>query len=411
MPSEYADSLEEAIDRLKGHLNKYRSAGNLLAESRICNMIGRKYAELAGRQSSSNPNAKRAKVYFRAQIEISEGVGDAHGRMEGILGLGSVYEHQSKHWSALQTYERVSQIDQVACPIARLKLQMALETENELIKEHLFAEAIALLSATPPTTESLLIQARIWHERGRRDFNWDMCRRCLQQAQEHSKTWSDMCSVDGHRVLIAEQKCLQVRNKSYEQRRQVSIDAWNEALESFDRQLLRSKEVFDKADTPSRDRLSAREQMAQAYKHLALAQSHIGDLELAHTTLCLLGDFVKRNVADPEWGKEVQSMLSGLLLKQRAVKLVNQSSTFVGIEEWVDALLMLGMYEDAEASLCDRLKSWEGDGRRACWVYRKLIGIRDELGQCSKDYTRQLILLLPEGEERARLSVEHFRGK
>lgn len=96
-------------------------------------------------------------------------------------------------------------------------------------------------------------------------------------------------------------------------------------------------------------------------------------------------------------------MLSDLLFKQRAVRLVNQSSTFVSIEEWVNALLILGMYEDAEKVLCDKLNSWEGNISKLCWAYRKLIEIRDNLGHDSGDYKKQLILLLPENEEKAAL--------
>lgn len=295
MPNEYADILEETIDKLKRHLNKYRAVGNLLAESRICGMIGRKYVELAGRESRNNSNAKRAKAYFKAQMEISASIGDASGQSEGIVGIGLVYERQGRYWHALETYEKVIQKDQVACSIAHVKLQMGLQTENELIREHLFEEALESLSSIL-TTESLLIQTRIWHERGRRDSNWDMSRQCLRHAQEYSKTWLDKCKVDGHKFLIAEQKCLQARNRSYDQRRQVSIDAWNEVLESFDRQLLRAKEMFGKEDTSSKDRVDVCEQMAQAYTNLAKAQSQIGDLDLSHTTLCLL-----RGIQDFSW--------------------------------------------------------------------------------------------------------------
>lgn len=405
MSNEYADMLDEAIDKLKRHLNKYRAVGNLLAESRICSMIGRKYTELAGRDTRSNSNAKRAKAYFRAQMEISESIGDASGQAEGIVGIGLVYERQGRYWRALEMYEKTIQTEQVACSIAHVKFQMGLQTENALIREHLFGEALELL---PPvlTTESLLIQTRIWHEMGKRDFNWDMPRQCLRHAQEYSKTWLDKCKVDGHKALIAEQKCLQACNRSYDQRRQVSIDAWNDALESFDRQLFRAKEMFDREDTPSKDRVDVCEQMAQAYRNLATAQSHIGDLELAHTTLCLLRDFVRLNVADPVWTLDVQRMLSDLLFKQRAVRLVNQSSTFVSIEEWVNALLVLEMYEDAGKVLDDKIKSWEGDKRRLCWAYRKLIEISNKLGQDGRDCKRQLTLLLPENEEKAVLLLD-----
>lgn len=299
MSSEYIESVEDAIDKLKRHLTKYRAAGNLQAEARICGMIGRKHAELAGRV----PNAKdgrRARAYFKAQYEIGESISDGDAMLEAQAAIGEVYEKQDKLWKALDYFEAIAGCSTKAClGVARVKYKLALKS-CFTVKEHLLLEAIRALR-DDISVEATVLLARIHHEIGCKTFNFDRSREYLKRSKEAITDWRSRCLVCSAQTLLAEQACLAAAKRPYEERRQICTQAWNLALPNYDQQLLAAKEVFDAIQEAIRTQTEptipaariahfplACEQIADAYANLARAQSEIGDLDLAHITLSLL---------------------------------------------------------------------------------------------------------------------------